>query len=159
MASRAVPRIDTVLEELRDAPKTPAAGAMVMSNMEDMADGAAYEGKRRRASIQADTIFNDSGLNLSLGLGLSGEPISGYTSGLMPIPPVTWQPSLPREGISANAPIPRYFVPIITPTNPSIPISMNMPMTTVFDQDPLQSMPGKMADAARPHTTVSSHPN
>ena len=48
MASRAVPRIDTVLEELRDAPKTPAAGAMVMSNMEDMADGAAYEGKRRR---------------------------------------------------------------------------------------------------------------
>lgn len=158
MASRAVPRIDTVLEELREAPKA-SASAMVMGNMEDMADSTAYEGKRRRTSIQEDTIFNDSGLNLSLGLGLSGEPISGYTGGLMPMPPVTWQSTLPREGISANAPVTRYFVPIITPANASIPISMNMPITTVFDQDPSQNMPGKMPDASRTHGAVSSHPN
>ena len=132
MAARTVPRIDMVLDELRENPKMMSSTGLVMTNMEDMNDPNAYDGsKRRRASIQEDTIFNDSGLNLSLGLGLSGEPMSGY-GGLAPMPSVNWQPSLQRDTLNPSS---RYFVPILPPGNPSMPLSMNMPMSTVFDQD------------------------
>lgn len=151
MAARTVPRIDMVLDELRENPKMMSSTGLVMTNMEDMNDPNAYDGsKRRRASIQEDAIFNDSGLNLSLGLGLSGEPMSGY-GGLAPMPSVNWQPSLQRDTLNPSS---RYFVPILPPGNPSMPLSMNMPMSTVFDQDGQN----KTMESGRTNPDAS-HPN